>query len=230
MSSAKFKSHSQSSASSTTTAAGPVADKPNRSRAALSPQRSAGRERVASLMAAAALVFEERGFEKATMAEIAARASTNIGSLYRFFPNKDVLGDALLQRYFDLVDSEWDRIDTLADAATVEALADLCVHFLAGIHDDTKALVALLDARSAGSDARQQFRNKVMGRIVRTLQRRNPALAPDHAADIAVVMLHNMKTMVAMTRDDSAPRSAGSPAELGLMNRLYLASKLAAAT
>jgi AcrR family transcriptional regulator len=42
-------------------------------------------------MEAAAAVIAERGFESATMAEIAARAGAQIGSLYRFFPNKEVL-------------------------------------------------------------------------------------------------------------------------------------------
>ena len=207
----------------------PAPVKPNRTRAALSPQRSGGHTRVANLLAAAAQVIEERGFEAATMAEIAARADTNIGSLYRFFPNKDVLADALMQRYFDLVDSQWDHIDGQLDSVTTDALADLMVHFLASIHDGTKGLVPLLDARSAWTDSRQEFRAKVLSRIVQTLRRRAPALAPDHAADIAIVLLHNMKTMVAMTRDETAPRSLGSPAELGLMNRLYLASKLASA-
>jgi len=41
------------------------------------------------------------------------------------------------------------------------------------------------------------------------------------------MLLNNMKTMVAITLDKSAPTSPGGPAELRLMNRLYLASKLA---
>ena len=58
--------------------------------------------RVASLMESAAAVIAERGFESATMAEIAARAGAQIGSLYRFFPNKEVLADALIHRYGEL--------------------------------------------------------------------------------------------------------------------------------
>ena len=49
----------------------------------------------ANLMTAAADVIRERGFDAATMAEIAERAGAKIGSLYRFFPNKDALADAL---------------------------------------------------------------------------------------------------------------------------------------
>jgi hypothetical protein len=40
------------------------------------------------------------------------------------------------------------------------------------------------------------------------------------------MVLNNMKTMVGMTMKD-APTSPGAPDELKLMNRLYLATKLA---
>jgi AcrR family transcriptional regulator len=85
--------------------------KPNRQRPALPPQRDVGRERVAALMTAAAQVIQERGFDSATMAEIAARADTKIGSLYRFFPSKDVPGEALLEHYSALVDSAYEAIN-----------------------------------------------------------------------------------------------------------------------
>ena len=52
---------------------------------ALLPQRSNGRERVVQIMEAAAEVIYERGFEAATMKEIAERSNTKIGSLYRFY-------------------------------------------------------------------------------------------------------------------------------------------------
>jgi AcrR family transcriptional regulator len=44
----------------------------------------------------AAAVIAEKGFEGATMAEIAARSDTKIGSLYRFFPNKESLADKIV--------------------------------------------------------------------------------------------------------------------------------------
>ena len=79
-----------------------------RNRAPLEPQRDVGRQRVAELLQAAAAVFQERGFEAATMAEIAARADAKIGSLYRFFPNKDAVADALMRRYAEALQAEYD--------------------------------------------------------------------------------------------------------------------------
>ncbi len=68
-------------------------------RSALNPQRRPGQARVASLLEAAAAIFAEKGYAATTMAEVATRAGAQIGSLYRFFPNKDILANALLERF-----------------------------------------------------------------------------------------------------------------------------------
>lgn len=68
----------------------------NSERHGLEPRRRPGKERVAALLEAAAKVIAEKGYEVATMAEIAAHAGALVGSLYHFFPNKEVLADALI--------------------------------------------------------------------------------------------------------------------------------------
>ena len=93
--------------------------RPNRQRSLLEPQRARGKLRVASLMEAAAAVIAEKGFEAATMAEIAIRAGAQIGSLYRFFPNKEVLADALIQRYGELIDEAFGKIRVEVDGESV---------------------------------------------------------------------------------------------------------------
>src|ERR1700748_935719 len=63
------------------------------------PKRKRGHIRVAAIMQAGVEVFKEKGYDAATMTEIAARSGTAIASLYRFFPSKEALADALLQQY-----------------------------------------------------------------------------------------------------------------------------------
>jgi AcrR family transcriptional regulator len=200
---------------------------PKRSRPALVPQRSGGRERVAALLSAAAKVIHERGYDGATMAEIAERAEAKIFSLYRFFPTKEVLAEALMQRYAELYEVAYDEIDARACTASVNELADLLLDFIAKIRGQTPALIALLDARSEWSAKRMEFREQALKRIAGTLRLRAPTLPTRTAKDMAVILLTNMKAMAAMTLDKSAPSSPGSPNELRLMNRLYLTSKLA---
>ena len=65
------------------------------------PQRQRGHERVASLLEADTACFVEKGYDAATMTEIAARAGASIGSLYQFFPTKEALAQALMVGYVE---------------------------------------------------------------------------------------------------------------------------------
>jgi AcrR family transcriptional regulator len=200
--------------------------RPNRERGALEPRRRRGELRVASLMAAAAEVIAERGYEGATMAEIAARAGAQIGSLYRFFPNKEVLADALIQRHGELLGEAFGKIEVQVTVLSVNDLADALVDFLAEFQSETGAIIALLDARSEWSAKRAEFRQAALRRIANILMLRSPRLHPTAAEDIAVVLLHNMKLMNAFTLKQGIATSPGAAAELREMNTLYLAHKL----
>jgi len=198
----------------------------SRNRKPLQPQREVGRQRVAELMDAAANVIHERGFEAATMAEIAARAGAKIGSLYRFFPNKEALAEALMRRYVEVLQAEYAAIHAHAADATPEALADTLIDLLVKLYPQTKAITALLDSLTDWTKLRSRFRGEALAGIKTALQAYAPDLDDNEADDIAAVVLNNMKTMVGMTVKD-APTSPGAPDQLRLMNWLYLAAKLA---
>lgn len=63
------------------------------------PQQTRSQERFNRILEAAAQVFAEVGYEKASTEAIATRASTSIGSLYRFFPDKSAILYALAESY-----------------------------------------------------------------------------------------------------------------------------------
>ena len=195
-------------------------------RGALEPQRRPGKERVAALMEAAASVIAERGFEAATMAEIAARAGALIGSLYHFFPNKEVLADALIERYGVIIDEAFAKIDSQAASMPIEALADALVYFLIEIQGESKAMRALLEGRAELSAKRHDLHVAALRHIARTLMIRSPRLSSKTAQHMALVLLHNMKTMKAFAADHAGATSRGASAELRDMTRLYLATKL----
>jgi AcrR family transcriptional regulator len=191
----------------------------------LQPQREVGRQRVAGLMEAAAAVIQERGFEAATMAEIAARADAKIGSLYRFFPSKDAVAEALMRHYAEVLKAEYDAIQARAAVATPEELADILIDLLAKRYPQARAITALLDSRTDWTEIRRRFRALALAGIKTALKACAPGLADREADDIAAVVLNNMKMMVGMTMKD-APTSPNAPDELRLMNRLYLAARL----
>jgi AcrR family transcriptional regulator len=198
----------------------------NRDRKPLQPQREVGRQRVAELMEAAAEVIQERGLEAATMAEIAARADAKIGSLYRFFPSKEAVADALMRHYAEVLQAEYDALHARAGDSTPEELADILIDLLVKLYPQTRAVTALLDSRTDWTKIRLRFRNQALAGIKTALKACAPGLDDREADDIAAVVLNNMKTMVGMTMK-AAPTSPGAPAQLRLMNRLYLEAKLA---
>ena len=204
-----------------------AASKPNRTRPALLPTRIGGHERVADILAAAAAVIQERGFDSATMTEIASRAGAKIGSLYRFFPNKDVLGEALLQRYTQAIDAAWADFDAHARVDSLEELADRLANFMVETHKEATALGPLMDSRMEWSGKRTELRDAALARIARALLTRAPTLPRNCADDMAVVLLSTMRTVLAMTYDRSRPSGSESAAEVLLMNRLYIVHKLA---
>ncbi|MEZ2250664.1 TetR/AcrR family transcriptional regulator [Microcoleus sp.] len=65
------------------------------------PQQARSWERFHSILDAAAELFVEIGYESVTTDEIAARANTSVGGLYRFFPDKLAIFHALLDRYLN---------------------------------------------------------------------------------------------------------------------------------
>ncbi len=65
------------------------------------PQQARSWERFHRILDAAADLFVEIGYESVTTDEIAARANTSVGGLYRFFPDKAAVFHALLGRYLN---------------------------------------------------------------------------------------------------------------------------------
>jgi AcrR family transcriptional regulator len=197
-----------------------------KNRATLQPQRDVGRQRVAELLKAASEVIQERGYEATTMAEIAARAGAKIGSLYRFFPGKEAVAEALMRRQTAILQAEFDAIRARAANATPEELADVLIDLFVDLYPGIRAFSALMDARTDRTDVRRRLRAQAFAGIAAALMACAPRLDAKGANAIAAVVMNNMKTMLGMTLKD-APTSPGAPKELRLMNRLYLATRLA---
>jgi AcrR family transcriptional regulator len=60
---------------------------------------------VEAILGAAVEVFAARGYARTTTNGIAARAGVSIGSLYQYFPGKDAILTALLERHLQAVEA-----------------------------------------------------------------------------------------------------------------------------
>ncbi len=72
---------------------------------ALQPRRTPVQRRstatVEAIVEAAAQVFERHGYAAGTTNRIADRAGVSVGTLYQYFPNKDAILVALIERHLD---------------------------------------------------------------------------------------------------------------------------------
>ena len=190
------------------------------------PQRSNGKLRVAAILEAASAVINEKGYEGATMAEIAARSDTKIGSLYRFFPNKESIADTIVVSARENLDAVFDRFDANAKALSIRALANDLFALIFELFTKP-AFIKLLDAGQDWSVRREEFRSAMVQRTAKTLMIHTPNLSKKSAADLALVILLNVKTVAAhQTFFDATSSSA--PDEFRDMTRLYLQSRLGA--
>ncbi|MFM0730069.1 TetR/AcrR family transcriptional regulator [Paraburkholderia sediminicola] len=87
---------------------------------------------------AGAQVLGRRGWARFTTNEVAEVAGVSIGSLYQYFPNKDVLVEAIMGRHFDEILAVLRGIgdETMTLARRVEQLVDGMI----GVHSINPAL------------------------------------------------------------------------------------------
>src|SRR6202035_4987358 len=148
--------------------------RPAQKRGALAPQRRHGKLRVAALLEAGALVIAEKGFQAATMAEIASKAGAPVGSLYRFFPNKEILADALIQRFGELISEAFEKINGTIKSMSTAALAESLLNMLVDLHGEKLAIELCWKRIRIGQRNAKNFEEPCAG----TSRRRSPCGAP----------------------------------------------------
>ncbi len=171
---------------------------------AIEPKRQRGRDRVAAIMEAGAAVFAQKGYEAATMTEIAARAGAAIGSLYRFFPTKEALADALVARYGASLVSAFAEIEATAGELSPLALAGALIDVMQSLEPARAVAIALVDARRDAAELRSTLRAAVRERIAAILTKAAPTLPAAKARIMAVLLLHALKSLRTLPREDAA--------------------------
>jgi AcrR family transcriptional regulator len=197
--------------------------------AARAPRRARGQLRVEALLAAAAEVFAVKGFDAATMTEIAAQSESSIGSLYQFFRTKEAVADALVREQMDAL---WLRLDGLAESAPALATPELA-HALAvclvEFRADHPSFAALIERPGPPSPLVVGVRRKVRERVEAILVRHAPRADRKTLRAMAPVVQHVMKSAVQLRGDLEGAELKAAMRELDTMLVGYLVARLQAA-
>jgi AcrR family transcriptional regulator len=186
------------------------------------PQRQRGHERVAALLEAATGCFVEKGYEATTMTEVAARAGASIGSLYQFFPTKEVLAQALVEQYSQAVYAELGKLAAQSAKWDTEELAQRLCAFLVSFRKRHPAFVILVESAPVPAVDGMAIRRRVRAEVQALLASRAPHRSEDEMHAAAVVVQQIMKAAIAIHAEPGMPGRQAALSQLQHAMQLYL--------
>ncbi|WFU02004.1 helix-turn-helix domain containing protein [Rhizobium sp. CB3171] len=185
------------------------------------PKRRRGHDRVAVLLEAAAKIFVQKGYDAATMTEIAAEARSSIGSLYQFFPTKPLLAEALhierLERLKVVLQDIAEKSGGLSAADSGEAIFDRLGAFI----EEFPEFPVLATRRDVPKDRKMRSRAELKELISAILRRAEPPVTDDVALMSAIV-LELLRIAVVAANEPEAAGDRRLVRELRLMLRKRL--------
>jgi AcrR family transcriptional regulator len=172
------------------------------------PKQARSRERFDRILDAAAALFAEVGYNAVTADDIAARADTSVGGLYRFFPDKLAVFHALADRYFNQLQELFTALHTeetvhLSLENYISSMIDAFDRFVA-INPGYRAVFAqsrLISTEMLSMDT--AFNQAIVKQLADFFAVRNPLLEADQRNLIAIVSVEvgSVLEILSLTRD-----------------------------
>jgi AcrR family transcriptional regulator len=166
------------------------------------PQQKRSQERVERILDAAAIVFDEVGFEAATTHAIAARANTAVGSLYQFFPDKLAIFNALELRHVERVYVMWSK---LARPEVIQLPFIDFIHTLVSLVEQLFTnpisrivFVQFFISPKIFKNIDASFTQEVIQFAAQLFRMRNPALTEQRSQLLAEVAVNSSNTLILM--------------------------------
>lgn len=190
---------------------------------ARAPQRKRGHERVAALLSAAADTFVEKGYDGATMTEIAARAGASIGSLYQFFPTKEAVAQALMSGHAEALYAKIGQLAARAGGWQNEELAGQLIRLFVDFRRLQPSFVVLTEvAASVPQGEALTIRMRIRDELIGLLKARYPGLPAAQVRAGATVVQYMMKAAVALHAETASTSRTAAQTQLRHALRLYL--------
>ncbi|HEV3130214.1 MAG TPA: TetR/AcrR family transcriptional regulator [Solirubrobacteraceae bacterium] len=208
-----------------------MADNPPHLQLRNSPSQARSRERLRRVLDAADELLEQEGAEAFTTTRIAQTAGVSVGTVYRFFPDKQTIVEALAVRYWSDFD---DLVAGVAEADSLDPLEDPAGTVLGALAAGFRARPGFLALWYGGlrneqvRDATRQARTGIAGSIERILAVHWPAASPQsrQVAAAMVVLAGDGLLREAFRRDQDGDEALLDEAKL--MVDAYIDSRLGA--
>jgi len=156
------------------------------------PGQERSRQTVEAILAAAARVLVRLGYDRASTNRIAEAAGVSIGSLYQYFPSKEALVAALVERHVDEISSAmaeaFDRLRT----APIRVAAAALVQIMIDVHAVDPPLHRVLHEQVPRVGRLEQFHDverRMMALTRAYLELHRNELRPDLDLDVAVPIM-----------------------------------------
>lgn len=180
------------------------------------PKRQRGHERVAVLLEAAARVFLQKGYDAATMTEIAVEGNSSIGSLYQFFPTKLLLAEALHIDRLQHLNAALLALEEEARGKNAADIGDAIFVRLGAFLEEFPEFPVLAARRDVPKERKAQSRAELRSNIAALLRNADPSVEPD-ADLLAALILELLRIVIAAAYD---PDGAGDPRLVDELRRM----------
>lgn len=152
----------------------------------LTRQERRAAKRKAEILEAAAKVFAEKGFHRATTKEIAEAADVAEGTIYNYFESKDDLLLSLIDRLADLR-GRLELYDRMLDVDARQAFVTLISQRFSILQEQQAFLHAVLPEILSTPDLRERYRQQIMIPAMRDLEEHFQLRAERGQIDVANV-------------------------------------------
>lgn len=198
------------------------------------PKQRRSRATLEKLLAAGIALLAEKGYEGLSIADLSARASVSVGSIYQRFDGKEALFAALQERILESIDAEQADLFRTIDRAQPDArLVAEAVDRLAALLRRNEPLLRVMILRGAVDEATRQrgsrsslglaraFENFLLSSI-RAFGHEQPELAADIAFRIVYATLTRRIMSGARFESDADTSWDQLAAEVGRACAAYL--------
>lgn len=164
------------------------------------PQQQRSQDRLEQILQAAAEVFWEKGYDVATTHDIAERAQTSVGTLYRFFPNKLAIFHVLEKRHKQSLDVITPQL--IGPDAVQLSLADIIrriVETYAKYFEDLAPRIVYIQYYLTPNIFLyfdESFDRGMIDGFAALLKSRNPALTPEKSKLLSEVFLRTYQALL----------------------------------